>query len=166
LQWRANLKCINNEKKIDTKHDDDTIPIMAARWWRDRLGATGLFWLKDSSYNQIDHDMLSAFVERWLEETSSFHLPFGEMTITLDDVFCLLHLHIDGVLMSHKSISKGDAVELMIRYLGSFPGDALDEVNETRGAHARFNYLRKIFKYPLLLQLELDNEGGMEEEVH
>jgi hypothetical protein len=58
-----------------------------------------------------------------------------------------------------------DAVDMMIQYFRSSPGDALDEVNETRGAHARFNYLRKIFKQRLLLQLELDNEGGVEEEV-
>jgi len=42
LQWRANLKCINNGKKIDVMHDDDTKPIMEAWWWRDRLGATDL----------------------------------------------------------------------------------------------------------------------------
>ena len=29
---------------------------------------------------------MSAFVERWHKETSSFHLPVGEVTITLDDV--------------------------------------------------------------------------------
>jgi hypothetical protein len=87
------------------------------------------------------------------------------MTVTLDDVSYLLHLPIDGMLLSHESISRDDVVELMIQYLGSSPGDALDEVNETRGAHARISYLRTIFKERLLLQFELDNEGGMEEEV-
>jgi len=29
---------------------------------------------------------MSAFVERWHKETSSSHLPVGEVTITLDDV--------------------------------------------------------------------------------
>ncbi|RHN46794.1 putative protein-serine/threonine phosphatase [Medicago truncatula] len=87
------------------------------------------------------------------------------MTVTLDDVSCLLHIPIDGMLLSHESISRDDAVEMMMRYLGSSLGDALDEVNKTRGAHARLSYLRKIFKVRLLLQLELDNEGGMEEVV-
>jgi hypothetical protein len=31
-------------------------------------------------------------------------------------------------------------------YLGSTAADAIDEVTETRGAHARFSYLKKIFK--------------------
>ena len=38
-------------------------------------------------------------------------------------------------------------------------------MTETRGAHARFSYLRRIFKERLQLQLALDNEGGMQEEV-
>ena len=97
-------------------------------------------------------------VERWHEETLSFHLPFGEITVTLYDVSCLLHLPIDGMLLSHESISRDDVVELMIRYLGSCLGDALDEVNETRGTHARFSYFRRIFKERIFLQLELDNE--------
>ena len=31
-------------------------------------------------------------------ETNSFHMPFGEMTITLDDVSSLLHIPIRGKL--------------------------------------------------------------------
>jgi len=87
--------------------------------------------------------------------------------VTLDDVSCLLHIPIDGMLLSHKLISRDGAVavEMMMTYLGSTVGDALDEVTETRGAHARFSYLRRIFKERLQLQLALDNEGGMEEKV-
>ncbi|KAH6827913.1 hypothetical protein C2S53_014875 [Perilla frutescens var. hirtella] len=39
---------------------------------------------------------IEAFVERWHPETNSFHLPFGEMNITLDDVYCLTGLSIEG----------------------------------------------------------------------
>jgi len=45
-------------------YDDDTRPIMAVRWWCDGLSVTDLSWLLDTNYNQIDHDLLSAFVER------------------------------------------------------------------------------------------------------
>ena len=82
-------------------HDKETIPIMAAQWWQDILHGTSLSWLQDTSYSLIDHGLICAFVERWHEETSNFHLPFGEMTVTLDDVACLLHLPIDGMLLSH-----------------------------------------------------------------
>jgi len=86
-------------------HDKETTPIMDAQWWRDRFHGTGLGWLQDTSYSLIDHDLICAFVERWHEETSSFHLPFGEMTVALDDVACLLHLPIDGMLLSYGPIS-------------------------------------------------------------
>jgi len=50
--------------------------------------------------------------------------------VTLDDVSCLLHLPIDGMLLTHGTISRDDAVEMMVRYLGSDPGDALEEVTD------------------------------------
>jgi hypothetical protein len=87
------------------------------------------------------------------------------MTMTLDDVSCLMHLPIDGIFFPHNSISRDDAVEMMMRYLGSSPGYALEEVNDTGGAHARFSYLRRIFKERLLQQFEADNKGDMEDEV-
>ncbi|MCI31667.1 serine/threonine-protein phosphatase 7 long form-like protein, partial [Trifolium medium] len=36
--------------------------------------------------------LIIAFVERWHEETSSFHMPTGEIIVILDDMSCLLHL--------------------------------------------------------------------------
>jgi len=127
-------------------HDKETIPIMASQWRQDRLQGTGLGWLQDTNYNMIDHDLICAFVERWHEETSSFHLPFGEMTVTLDDVSCLLHPPIDDMLMSHGFISRDEAMEWIEMYLGSDLGDALLEVTKTKGAHCRFGYLQRIFK--------------------
>ena len=104
-------------------------------------------------------------MERWHEETSSFPLPSGEMTVTLDDVACLLHLPIDGMLLSHRSISRDEAVELMETYLGSSTGDALIEVEKTKGAHCRFGYLERIFKECLKEQRDLETEYGMTQEV-
>jgi len=127
-------------------HDLETTPIMAARWWEDRLQGTGLGWLQDTSYNMIDHSLICSFVERWHEDISSFHLLFGEMTVTFDDVSCLLHLPIDGMFLSHASISRDEAVEWMETYLGSDPGEALVKVTKTKGAHCRFGYLQSIFK--------------------
>lgn len=52
----------------------------------------GLFTLMDCLLTILDASQLKAFVERWHKETSYFHLSFGEMTITLDDVSSLFHL--------------------------------------------------------------------------
>ncbi|CAL5202584.1 unnamed protein product [Lathyrus oleraceus] len=48
----------------------------------------------DCSLTMLDASLLTAFVDRWHKETSSFHLPFGKITITLDDVSSLFHLPI------------------------------------------------------------------------
>lgn len=47
-------------------------------------------------YKSIDHALISAFVERWQPETNSFHMPFGEMTITLHDVWYILQIPVTG----------------------------------------------------------------------
>ncbi|GAU44356.1 hypothetical protein TSUD_296830 [Trifolium subterraneum] len=60
------------------------------------LDESGLKWLERTSLSKVDPQLLSAFTERWHPETSSFHMPFGEMTITLDDVACLLHIPVRG----------------------------------------------------------------------
>lgn len=49
------------------------------------------------SLTMLDAPLLTAFVERWHKETSSFHLLFGDMTITLDDVSSVFHLPIGGI---------------------------------------------------------------------
>ncbi|KAH0696708.1 hypothetical protein KY290_014094 [Solanum tuberosum] len=35
---------------------------------------------------QYDHALVTTMIERWRPETYCFHLPFGEVTITLHDV--------------------------------------------------------------------------------
>lgn len=40
--------------------------------------------------------MLSVLAERWHSETSSFHLPTGEATVTLEDIWCILRFPIHG----------------------------------------------------------------------
>jgi len=87
------------------------------------------------------------------------------MTVTLDDVSCLLHLPIEGMLLSHEFITQDDAVDSMVRHLGSDLGDALLEVTHTKGAHFQFSSLRMIFKERMLEQLTLENEYGVTQEV-
>lgn len=47
-------------------------------------------------HEHVHETLVQAFVERWQPETSSFHMPWGEMTITLHDVLLILGLNIHG----------------------------------------------------------------------
>jgi len=40
------------------------------------------------------------------------------MAATLDDVSCLLHLLIDGMLLSHESMTRVKAIKMMVEHLG------------------------------------------------
>ncbi|QHO46656.1 uncharacterized protein DS421_6g189460 [Arachis hypogaea] len=48
----------------------------------------------------LDEALVSAFVERWHPETHTFNMPFGECTITLQDVAYQLGLPVDGRYVS------------------------------------------------------------------
>ncbi|KAH9300172.1 hypothetical protein KI387_011755, partial [Taxus chinensis] len=43
-----------------------------------------------------DHSLMVSLIERWDPATNAFHLPTGEMTVTLKDVYRILRLPIKG----------------------------------------------------------------------
>ena len=45
---------------------------------------------------EIDHGLITALMERWQLKTHTFHVPHGEVTITLQDVEVLLELLVVG----------------------------------------------------------------------
>jgi len=66
------------------------------KWFWDPMRASGLHDFIYIGYVNVPHALFMTLCERWHTETSSFHLPVGEMTIILDDVACLLHIPIKG----------------------------------------------------------------------
>src|SRR3954467_7141210 len=112
-----------------------------------------------TGYTTISTGMQGAFVERWHKETSSFHLPVGEMTITLDDVQCLLHLPIRGPLLHHSRIQRVEAIEWMTLYLGMEHEVAHFECVTTSGPHVRFTTLSTYFEHHLDAAAEAEGEG-------
>ncbi|XP_058783016.1 uncharacterized protein LOC131657662 [Vicia villosa] len=119
-------------------------------WFQDVLAASGLRDLCQVGYTKIHNGMLMAIAERWRLETSSFHLPHGEITITLDDVACLLHLPIRGTLIGHGRLTNEEAMEMPIAELGCKPDDALEEAERTRGAQVRFHTWLRLYDAELL----------------
>src|SRR5438105_11126767 len=55
--------------------------------------------LKDGVYTlvpRVESTLLSTLVDHWRPETHTFHIPFGEITVTLKDVAMITGLPIRG----------------------------------------------------------------------
>ncbi|CAN6362460.1 unnamed protein product [Urochloa humidicola] len=61
-----------------------------------RAGFLPLAMLVKDGLPKMDNAALTALIDRWRPETHTFHLPAGEMTVTLQDVSMLFGLRIDG----------------------------------------------------------------------
>jgi len=73
------------------------------------------------------------FVERWHRDTNTFHMPFGEITVTLDDVSSLLHLPIMGQFPIFERLDNSGAVSVIWELLGVPDGAANATVRDGRG---------------------------------
>ncbi|XP_006591710.1 protein MAIN-LIKE 2-like [Glycine max] len=93
-----------------------------------------------------DLGLISAFVERWHRETSTFHLPVGELTITLDDASSLLRLPISGAFHSFEALSVDEAVFLLTVLLEVSGEEARAETVRARGAYVRLSWVRDIYE--------------------
>ena len=90
--------------------------------------------------------MLSAFCERWQLETMTSHIPFGEMTITLDDVASILHIPITGSMISFSQpLRVDDANALFVELLGTTDVKASRETEQCRSPSVRLLWLRDNF---------------------
>ena len=79
------------------------------------LRNTGLHHLCWTMYEFLDMSLICAFIERWQPDTNSFHMPFGEMTITLHDVWYLLKIPVSGNAVWGEE--EHDYVKSMVRSL-------------------------------------------------
>ncbi|XP_028198043.1 protein MAIN-LIKE 2-like [Glycine soja] len=132
---QPDLKLVSHGRKVD-KFGRPAVEIEGM------IAATGLDPLIRCSVITTDPGLISAFVEKWHRETSSFHLPVGEVTITLDDVSSLLHIPITGALHSFEPLATSDAVALLIELLEVTPDEATTETRQAGGPHVQLSWLR------------------------
>ncbi|KAL5166315.1 Protein MAIN-LIKE 1 [Glycine soja] len=110
------------------------------------VAATGLSSLITCSLDTGDRGLLYAFAEKWHKETSSFHLPIGEVTITLDDVASLLHLSIIGVFHTFDAPDVEQVMKLLVELLEVSIEEAKDETFQCRGTYVRLSLLQDIYR--------------------
>ena len=91
------------------------------------VAATRLSPLISCSIDTGNRGLISTFVERWHKETSSFHLPVGEVSITLDDVASLLYLPIVGAFHTFEPLHVDEAVLMLVKLLEVFGEEARAE---------------------------------------
>nr|XP_012572930.1 protein MAIN-LIKE 1-like [Cicer arietinum] len=102
--------------------------------------------LQRCSLHMIDGNLIYAFAERWHTKTSSFHPPFGEMTITLDNVRSLLGIPCYGEFFTHSAnVNEDLAIGAAIELLGVDHDEAVTETGINRGASYSFEWLKAIF---------------------
>ncbi|XP_057432139.1 protein MAINTENANCE OF MERISTEMS-like [Lotus japonicus] len=130
---------LGNDKK---KHND--VKKCFSTYVKGRVGAAGLLHLLTCNLPFVDKTVLTAFMERWQPETSSFHMPFGEMTITLDDVSSLLHIPVKGKFFTLPVLTREDAASALHKQLGVTQADAEEEIRKSLGPYARYTWLLKV----------------------
>ena len=109
-QERLELKLVSHGRKVDKF--GSPVPGIEGL-----VAGIGLSPLIGCSVVIGDLGWISAFAERWHRESNTLHLLVGELTITLDDVACLLHLPITGALHRFEPLAMDEVVLLLIELL-------------------------------------------------
>ncbi|XP_028223607.1 protein MAIN-LIKE 1-like [Glycine soja] len=136
---RPDLKLVSHGRKVD-KIGRPTPKIEGL------IAGTGLSPLIRCSVITTDPGLISAFIERWHRETSTFHLPVGELTITLDGVTSLLHLFITGALHTFEPLVTSDAIGLLTELLEVSHEEATFETRQAGGPHVQLGWLRDLYQ--------------------
>ncbi|KAJ9561919.1 hypothetical protein OSB04_007079 [Centaurea solstitialis] len=140
----------NAEEVLDVRRGDqglwrkikvNDIPNPVMNYIR-RAGFEGMI---NCGFKPLDHALITELVERWRPETHTFHLPIGEVTVTLQDVQLIWGLRIDGVVVTgrERKWSDTDKIGTCYRLLG-----IETEPGHFRGAQLKMPFLRTALDTP------------------
>lgn len=122
------MECGPLDKSLLTMQDEHISSVIWQGGKRDKIDVrqlTTMHWQWDLTKHQIDllelwgfrafaypqsipqNDirLITALIERWRPETNTFHFPFGELTITLEDVYMILGLPVYGRPVTHTELN-------------------------------------------------------------
>ena len=101
----------------------------------DVAGLIGLLKVPDM---EVDHALITALVKQWHPETHTFHLPHGEMGITLQDIEVMLGIPVDGLPVTGRTDLKWN--EVCRDLLGPEPPPVISNSNKSTLTGARIKY--------------------------
>ena len=112
---------------------------------RNYIRRAGFEGVLNCGFKPLDHALITALVERWRPETHTFHLPIGEVTVTLQDVQLMWGLRIDGEVVTgrERKWSLAEKVDMCYRLLGI----QTDQVH-FKGAQLKMPFLRAVLDTP------------------
>ena len=107
---------------------------------------TRLFKVPDM---EVDHALITTLVEQWRPETHTFHLPHGEMGITLQDIEVMLGIPMDGLPVTGRTDLKWNKV--CRELLSHEPPPVIPNSNKSTltGARIKYKWLDAQFAAPL-----------------
>ena len=111
----------------------------------ERLGLSSLCRIPAVTVN---HGLLTALVERFHSETNTFHLPVGEMTITLEDIWRILRIPFHGARVIYDTVPRVGTAALSAvfgRELQGVRAISWDELMHTYGLTHRLASVLAIF---------------------
>ncbi|KAJ4717873.1 Serine/threonine-protein phosphatase 7 long form-like protein [Melia azedarach] len=133
-QDRGTLRCHEHTSKIDgwklTKKQIDLV------------GKAGFGHFRLIGQVSLNNPLISALVERWRRETNTFHLPNGEITITLDEVTRILGLRVNGEAVVRDNTFLGTNTEICESLLGKAPNS---DAKEIKGGMVKLSWLKENF---------------------